>query len=385
MVCRRISDDISFSILSKLPLKSLVRFRSVRKSWYFLFENSYFMNMYRIYFASNNNYSYVDDSLLSIEGVEPYYEGHWALFLLSGERFENKIKLDWPPPIQEDDTEFSILMSIIDGTICFVKDTGGPTTVLWNINTQSFKVLPPSPLESPPPSYHSAWVTSHGFGYDHIRNDYKVVRHIAHRKNLIDRVGNWPLHDSVWEVYSLRSNYWKKLDVDMPTGYFGSRNISFRTNEVCHWLDEHGHCLVSFDSSNDVFFRTPLPLDDYDDIDSVLVDRRPVGLNGFASFISSYETKNANKMIIFHISILGEYGVKESWTKLFVVGPLSWVDHPVGGGNKGEIFFKSKDDELVGFDLGTQMIKKHCIKDVIDFDRILYKEVRIPIGGYRNV
>jgi hypothetical protein len=58
-VSNHIPDDFKFSILSKLPLKSLVRFRCVRKSWSLLFKNLYFMNMYRNNFISNNNFSYV--------------------------------------------------------------------------------------------------------------------------------------------------------------------------------------------------------------------------------------------------------------------------------------------------------------------------------------
>ena len=68
-----------------------------------------------------------------------------------------------------------------------------------------------------------------------------------------------PPHDSLWEVYSLRSNSLRKLDVDMPTDYLTSGSRVYK-NGVCHWWDEHEACLGSFDLSKDVFFRTPLPL-----------------------------------------------------------------------------------------------------------------------------
>lgn len=44
-VRNHIHDDIAFSILSKLPLKSLKRFEYVRKSWSQLLENPQFMSM----------------------------------------------------------------------------------------------------------------------------------------------------------------------------------------------------------------------------------------------------------------------------------------------------------------------------------------------------
>ncbi|XP_050880955.1 putative F-box protein At1g47730 [Lathyrus oleraceus] len=121
--CEKVSNhipaDLTVSILSKLFLKSLVRFRCVRKSWSLLFQDSYFMNMYRIHFASNHNYMYADDSCITLEGLQPYQHGHQVLFSHSGERFKNKVKLDLPPPFQENDTCFEFLGSVVDGTICF--------------------------------------------------------------------------------------------------------------------------------------------------------------------------------------------------------------------------------------------------------------------------
>jgi molecular chaperone HtpG len=73
-------------------------------------------------------------------------------------------------------------------------------------------------------------------------------------------------------------------------------------------------------------------------------------LNGFIALFSYH------KDTTFHISILGEFGMKESWTKLLTVGPFPFVERPIGVGPKGEIFFARKDEELVWLDLSTQMI-----------------------------
>jgi len=53
--------------------------------------------------------------------------------------------------------------------------------------------------------------------------------------------------------------------------------------------------------------------------------------------------------------------------------------NPIGAGNKGDIFFRSKDEELVRFDMSTQMIEKLGIKDVLYIETLLYKEVLLPI------
>jgi hypothetical protein len=74
-------------------------------------------------------------------------------------------------------------------------------------------------------------------------------------------------------------------------------------------------------------------------------------LNGSIAFIVNYEEKAT-----FHISILGELGVKESWTKLFIVGPLPCLEYPIGAGKKGNILIRKKDNKLAWFDLSTGMI-----------------------------
>ena len=47
-----VHDDIAFSILSKLPLKSLTRFTCVQKPRSLLFKNPFFMNMFHNNFLS---------------------------------------------------------------------------------------------------------------------------------------------------------------------------------------------------------------------------------------------------------------------------------------------------------------------------------------------
>ncbi|CAK8534232.1 unnamed protein product [Lathyrus sativus] len=382
-VRNHIPDDLIFTIISKSPLKSLGRYRCVRKSWSLLIQSPYFMNMYRINFASNNYYSYVDHSCIIHELIEPY-KLHGALFLYHGKQFENKVKLDWPPPIQEDARDFKFMGSVVDDTLCFSTWWKIPKIVFWNINTKEFKTLPPSFLESLQPSYQKVVCTIHGFGYDRVTNDHKLIRHVAHCLHVTDYEGFIPPHDSNWEVYSLRSDYWKKLDIDMPNGY-SNTDLQVHTNGVCHWWDEPEYCLVSFDLRNDVFFRTPLPSCVDDNFDLLLVDKYFYALNGSVAFISTWETSSANKLTTFHISILAELGRKESWTKLFIVGPLPCIYRPIGAGNKGDIFFFSKDGELLQFDLITQIIEKIDIQYQLGNKILLYKEVFLPVGALINV
>jgi molecular chaperone HtpG len=151
---------------------------------------------------------------------------------------------------------------------------------------------------------------------------------------------------------------------------------------VCHWLYKQykkympvGQCLVSFSLSNEVSFTTLIPpeVDDCFDVSAKWINL--VVLNGSIALISYHV-----KMTTFHVSILGQLGFKESWIKLFMVGPLPYVERPIGVGTKGKIFFIRKDNEVAWFDLITQMIEvlgytaKSC-----HFLRIInYKESIVP-------
>lgn len=95
-----ILDDLAFSILSNLPLKPLKRFGCVCKSWALLFENPHFMNIFGNNFISDHHSYYDDTSLLLRLTVPIQCKFNSPLFSLSGERFQNRVKLDWLNPFQ---------------------------------------------------------------------------------------------------------------------------------------------------------------------------------------------------------------------------------------------------------------------------------------------
>jgi hypothetical protein len=102
-------------------------------------------------------------------------------------------------------------------------------------------------------------------------------------------------------------------------------------------------------------------------------------LNRLIAFISYHEDTT------FHVLILGEFGMKESWTKLLIVVPLPRVKWPIRVGAKGEIFFIRKDKEVVRLDLSTQMIVELGYKGAGPSSQItMYKECNLPIGEISN-
>jgi len=365
-----IPHDLVSSIMSKLPLKALTRFKCVHKSWVLLFENPNFMNMYRKRFISNNSYD--SDTCLLLKQTGQDLENPSSLYLISGGRFDNKVKLDWPPLFQEEVSDIKILGSGINGNICLYIDGISSKVVVWNPTIEEFKVIPFEPSVSVPP-YVKFKDQLYGFGYDYVRDDYKIIRDVGFHLDV------WNLNDArvilslsdvlynpFWEIFSLKNNSWRKLDLAVTTFYHNLVGAPKQVymNGACHWLgksetDMHNVYLVSFDLGNEEFFLTPIPSTVKNNINFVWVDTHLTVLNESIALISSQVQTTT-----FHISILGEIGVKESWIKLFIVGPLPFVGRPIGVGMNGEIFIAKEDNELARCDISTHTIQDLGIKGV---------------------
>jgi hypothetical protein len=127
---------------------------------------------------------------------------------------------------------------------------------------------------------------------------------------------------------------------------------------------------VSFDLDKEVFSLTSIPslMDKLEDIHLMLLSE------SIALVSKDAETTT------FHISMLGEIGVKESWMKLFIVESLRYLGHPIGIGNNKDIFFAKEDEELVMCDLSTLTIKELGIKGASISQIITYKKSLLSIA-----
>ncbi|KAK2447759.1 F-box/kelch-repeat protein [Trifolium repens] len=410
-----IPDDVAFSILSKLSLKSLKRFECVSKPWSILFKNPYFMKMYQNHIIHRNHSDHDDDdnASLILRQMVPFpdwYNAEIFLYSVSNERLENKVLFNASLPSKELGKNLIIVGSIsINGILCVTNmDDEERKVVLWNPATEEMKVVPYSRVECVP--FRLPKPRIHGFGYDYVRNDYKLIRYVQFSTQDLfpeDEImpGDEIPCDPVWEIYSLRSNSWRILNMDMPKLKVHTSDVEivrFYLDGICHWWtqgESHRECcynahLVSFDVINEVFYTTPMPSDLYDEFSLVAVECQLVTLNGYIALIQYYGESSS-----FHISLLGELGVAESWTKLFYVRlPDSYsIRRPIGVGRKGNIYFmknyndpedwwSEEDDkmdfkeesELVCFDLDTQRIDELGVKG-FHCHLVIYKESLLSI------
>ncbi|MED6142397.1 hypothetical protein PIB30_113340, partial [Stylosanthes scabra] len=168
-----IPEDLVLKILSKLPVKSLKRFQCVRKSWNNLLDDPLFIKMYyENLMPKSENF----DSCILLKQEIPDTNQH-NIFLLSGKRYEDKTKLDLPPPFQDKNEGFQVLGSSINGTICLSPygemENDGGNVVFWNPTTDEFKDIP---LDLPVIDGYDFSFSCIGFGYDTLRDDYILIR-----------------------------------------------------------------------------------------------------------------------------------------------------------------------------------------------------------------
>ncbi|CAL5210777.1 unnamed protein product [Lathyrus oleraceus] len=398
-VSNYIPNDISFDILSKLPMKSLKRFSCVCKFWSNLFEEPQFMDIYRTsLFVSNYDDHHNSCFLFKKTPELGENQNEDNIVLLSGEAFENKVKLDWPPPFEVYRGRIYIIGSIVNGMLCLCRGNGrgdhiciNQEVILWNPSTEDFKVIPSGSfkhtiLKAFPPdtifedlSKITTFVNIYGFGYDPIVDDYKLIRNfcfIDNKKYELDP--NDYIHDeTLWQIYSLKSNSWRDIQVKMPnhildSGWEQNGNAIYFQG-MCHWWgykDYYGeHVLVSFNLRNEVFITT------HSNPNYHRLDKHMLVLKDSIAMIEYDESYN------LFISVLGEIGVAESWTRLFRIGPLRCSINPIGVGINGDIFL-NRYGKIEKFNLNTNLIEEIGVTGRIKkCQMVICNNSIFPIGG----
>lgn len=187
--------------------------------------------------------------------------------------------------------------------------------VLWNPSTRKHKRLPIIPVERSR-GVEARQFTYCGFGYDPISDDYKVVRMVQFIGQNEDG-----FFSAEVKVYSLKTNSWRGIK-DLPcylrllfqTFYsvLYRRGNGVLAGSALHWVAPRGldlysnGLIVAFDLGVEEFRVVPQPdnVDDYFEMD--------VGvLEGSLCMVCNYCNAHVD------VWVMKEYGVKESWSKLF--------------------------------------------------------------------
>ncbi|XP_062161894.1 F-box/kelch-repeat protein At3g06240-like [Alnus glutinosa] len=192
------------------------------------------------------------------------------------------------------------------------------------------------------------------FGFDAKTNDYKIIK-LLYPFHVFNSISS----EIQSEVYTLSADSWRRGDSPMCCAlnpYICGLNTY--VNGMASWdarVDDWKGVL-SFDMSNEVFLKTWLP-------DVLMVD----GLNSERDFFLLNESIAMAVTILvgdgpngdwdahmwesfFDIWLLLEVGVKDSWTKLFTIGPFKEIERPLGFWKNETMFLVKDDEQLVLYD-----------------------------------
>ncbi|XP_023893270.1 putative F-box protein At3g10240 [Quercus suber] len=231
--------DVLLDILHRLPVKSLIRFRYVSKSWNSLITSPAFINSSLTRSHSNSNKLIVKYSDVNM-GYKLIPEKDNDNNDLSSEQIQ---ELEF---LNSFGRNFK-LVGYVNGLFCLCLYEPG-RYIVWNPCIRKFIALPN-------PSVTDSFAYDLAFGFDSSTNDYKLVRFAFQYKYLSSK-------KPVVEVYSVNEGSWRITsggDSYPPWVYIKDDFLSTAVSlngAVCFaadWCDGLGSILLSLDFGDEVF------------------------------------------------------------------------------------------------------------------------------------
>ncbi|OWM67594.1 F-box/kelch-repeat protein At3g06240-like [Punica granatum] len=314
-------EGILIDILSRLPVKSLLRFKCVCKQWRsFISDPDFAKSQLRRSMEQNpsscRRLLWLNNPIRSIDCEN-----------LSCSSAGTAIRVIKPPSIISDPRSFKQVGGSCNGLLCLVANF--ECFILWNPTTGAYNELP-SPSPCPDTAGRQFF---YGFGYDCSTDDYKLL------KGSTPSYGSQSV-DTIAEIYSCRTNTWRRMKYDRVP-YVTGRGLFL--NGSLHWLVEtdltdNDGMIVSFDVTNEKFGGLVSPLSHDRGVlfkglmiaeDCLFVYQGlKTGINGFT--LEGW--------------VLSDYRMKSSWTNIcsFLIEecrPLRYFWHPVWFRKDGKVLF----------------------------------------------
>ncbi|XP_021775654.1 F-box protein At5g49610-like [Chenopodium quinoa] len=217
-----LSDDVLIEILKRLPLKSLVRFICICKSWFSLLTSPSFMS---ILAAFNSKKS--QKFLLFKEPIYLHCKAnHTMFFAYDSDNLTREFDRVFPF------TRSHFVVSSADGLLClynfYDKHQNKSPLILWNPSIKKHRVVDVPPIEVQNTAGGFPKLIF-GFGFDSCSCSYKVVR-VSYS---IRYTGNCFLS----EVYSISDGEWSCLGLTkVPYSITTIRWRGMCLNGVVHWI-----------------------------------------------------------------------------------------------------------------------------------------------------
>ncbi|OAY52873.1 hypothetical protein MANES_04G118000v8 [Manihot esculenta] len=308
--------DLLIQILCLLPVESLLRFRCLSKICCSCIDSPYFINLHL-----NQSIKTSTNRSLIIDDIYP--EGSiYSVDLDSSESDRSPVELHRPykPFVTtvESFLDYTTRRRIVrprkfssdvfgscNGLLAMYNGSG---ITLWNPSTKKHQNIPKfwSDIE-----YNACDNLLVGFGYDSIKNDYKVIE--MHQRSGLHHNQK---HEIKAIVYSLKGNCSTRIE-DLNDYYipYNSHSTGVPVGGSLHWVVSgqeewfnFDNSILAFDLVNDKFYELPKPH----------TKSEPFACLGElgGNLAISY---SSNTRLFIEVWVMKEYGVMDSWTKLFQI------------------------------------------------------------------
>lgn len=307
-------------ILSKLPVKSLSRFKLVCKSWYDFTTSPYFVKLHLCNSISTHNLLVLSDPI--DDDVSEFS------LLTQNENTEDddNVFVKMPPPFPLDPDEVLHVFDSCNGLVCLGFKTMSKL-VLWNPATKKFRFV-----QLPERMAFGMPLPAVGLGYVEYSSDYKIVV-IAQESILSKKL--------VMCIYTLSSDSWKTLDSSLVTMPLQCR-APVLVNGFLHWLTNRyvsANFIVAFDVKEEIVRHFAVP-DKWGS--SSKISRQLVVVKGCLSVVVFSESSEIIGGI--EIWVMAEYGDIGSWSKQFTLEQLGMIARPLRSWKDGELLFRYHDE-----------------------------------------
>lgn len=339
--------DLVPDILSRLPVKSLMRFKCVNKPWYNLIKNPNFISKHL--HAFNNHVNFTNHTInLLVNRTRRATFGPSGLnrkafiSLLSFDTATNNSSLNLLDLIYNHNEVTHIdIFGPCNGLYCLY---GSPILII-NPSMREFRVLPDTHL--PPETYCMQHFP--GFGFDAKTNEYKLVLIMDTWRQDTDERLPWRV-----EIYTLSSNCWRKVDCPLPSVSIWNRSwIDAFVHGVFHWwgYDTAGDLILAFDMHHETFRTIRLP-------------NLRSSTQEFAGTVTKFKESLAvivyprrGTQKCFELWVMEDYGNEGSWTKHSIIGPIVGAKRPLGFWKNDLFMLEDNNGRMVFYDLQTEEIK----------------------------
>ncbi|KAE7995728.1 hypothetical protein FH972_000498 [Carpinus fangiana] len=376
MMANELPEDLVTLILLWLPVVSLLRFKCVCKSWYALITHQNFVRKHLLHNKNSNTHLLLHTFNKAMDD--------YVVYMISYEELQISLTQPLPPPFFGNGDTFCIsVVGSCNGLVCLHEKRLHNTVkvVVWNPTTKETKVVPKSNLPLFAPAEYCTHIQSMGFGFDAKTNDYKIINFVSMYEPIWDYFSE-DINEKICqkEVYSLSTDSWKKVDgpqcfifEEVPMTYITGMGSWLA---YVDYVSQRDLFVLSFDISDEVFLKTPLP-------DNVIGQDLLV-LNESNAVVAPRTVDEEWPEVCYDIWLLLKVGVKDSWTRLFTIEQsFAKIHRPLGFWKNDTMLFSNVDEgQLVLYDPSTkQMTNLQSHGDCESMQLVTYMETLVSVEG----